>query len=141
MLFFFQAEDGIRDYKVTGVQTCALPISEERPQWYDDPGSELRGHPVAVEWDDAHRRVRLAIFRQYPLAAVVAIVDCQVDRLNLDLEHIAWLCTLHIHRARQDVPPGAAPIAGHLTDDFLERGVDAIVGYPGLRQPFGRIGQ
>src|SRR2546426_7874981 len=29
--FFFQAEDGIRDYKVTGVQTCALPISL-RPQ-------------------------------------------------------------------------------------------------------------
>src|SRR5215467_15448552 len=25
--FFFQAEDGIRDYKVTVVQTCALPIS------------------------------------------------------------------------------------------------------------------
>src|SRR2546426_11123896 len=24
--FFFQAEDGIRDYKVTGLQTCALPI-------------------------------------------------------------------------------------------------------------------
>src|ERR1039457_3613731 len=24
--FFVQAEDGIRDYKVTGVQTCALPI-------------------------------------------------------------------------------------------------------------------
>src|SRR2546426_6157590 len=27
-IFFFQAEDGIRDYKVTGVQTCALPISQ-----------------------------------------------------------------------------------------------------------------
>src|SRR5699024_11326356 len=27
-LFFFQAEDGIRDRNVTGVQTCALPISE-----------------------------------------------------------------------------------------------------------------
>src|SRR5256712_10313871 len=26
MLFFFQAEDGIRDLIVTGVQTCALPI-------------------------------------------------------------------------------------------------------------------
>ena len=25
-IFFFQAEDGIRDYDVTGVQTCALPI-------------------------------------------------------------------------------------------------------------------
>src|SRR5688500_20402837 len=29
--FFFQAEDGIRDYKVTGVQTCALPISGRCP--------------------------------------------------------------------------------------------------------------
>src|SRR5260370_10778346 len=27
MAFFFQAEDGIRDSSVTGVQTCALPIS------------------------------------------------------------------------------------------------------------------
>src|SRR3712207_7285311 len=28
-VFFFQAEDGIRDIGVTGVQTCALPISED----------------------------------------------------------------------------------------------------------------
>src|SRR5690606_40390071 len=26
LIFFFQAEDGIRDFHVTGVQTCALPI-------------------------------------------------------------------------------------------------------------------
>src|SRR5205807_6060898 len=36
--FFFQAEDGIRDYKVTGVQTCALPVSalhaaKSSPSW------------------------------------------------------------------------------------------------------------
>src|SRR5437762_13963902 len=30
MIFFFQAEDGIRDTSVTGVQTCALPISWPR---------------------------------------------------------------------------------------------------------------
>src|SRR5690606_40018466 len=30
-LFFFQAEDGIRDFHVTGVQTCALPISPTSP--------------------------------------------------------------------------------------------------------------
>src|SRR5260221_1993083 len=29
--FFFQAEDGIRDHCVTGVQTCALPISQDFP--------------------------------------------------------------------------------------------------------------
>src|SRR3712207_7177203 len=28
LFFFFQAEDGIRDIGVTGVQTCALPISD-----------------------------------------------------------------------------------------------------------------
>src|SRR5437762_4500297 len=28
--FFFQAEDGIRDTSVTGVQTCALPISDQQ---------------------------------------------------------------------------------------------------------------
>src|SRR5262249_57698952 len=34
-VFFFQAEDGIRDWSVTGVQTCALPIlrGRRRPDW------------------------------------------------------------------------------------------------------------
>src|SRR5258706_9520135 len=32
VFFFFQAEDGIRDWSVTGVQTCALPILAARPR-------------------------------------------------------------------------------------------------------------
>src|SRR2546430_10312544 len=32
IFFFFQAEDGIRDLTVTGVQTCALPISSPAAQ-------------------------------------------------------------------------------------------------------------
>src|SRR5699024_11633489 len=32
LIFFFQAEDGIRDRNVTGVQTCALPISNGIPR-------------------------------------------------------------------------------------------------------------
>src|SRR5436305_10668700 len=38
IFFFFQAEDGIRDADVTGVQTCALPIygsTTAGPMWYD----------------------------------------------------------------------------------------------------------
>src|SRR6266849_8996415 len=35
-IFFFQAEDGIRDPLVTGVQTCALPISLVSPTMYGD---------------------------------------------------------------------------------------------------------
>src|SRR5256885_4187965 len=34
--FFFQAEDGIRDYKVTGVQTCALPISRAQHAFVEE---------------------------------------------------------------------------------------------------------
>src|SRR2546426_1965095 len=43
--FFFQAEDGIRDYKVTGVQTCALPICGRKGAG----GHEIRRGPVEQE--------------------------------------------------------------------------------------------
>src|SRR2546422_6476676 len=36
--FFFQAEDGIRDVAVTGVQTCALPISRPSSRCTNAPG-------------------------------------------------------------------------------------------------------
>src|SRR5256886_16313351 len=39
-VFFFQAEDGIRDLTVTGVQTCALPISPNNPVFVN----RLDGH-------------------------------------------------------------------------------------------------
>src|SRR2546430_5080278 len=39
LFFFFQAEDGIRDLTVTGVQTCALPIS---PPSAPPPGTPTR---------------------------------------------------------------------------------------------------
>src|SRR5690625_7759742 len=55
MFFFFQAEDGIRDGHVTGVQTCALPISTAS-------GERLREHVVALWEREQHRlhRIRLA---------------------------------------------------------------------------------
>src|SRR5690606_40116636 len=49
--FFFQAEDGIRDFHVTGVQTCALPISTDR----------LRRHL----WLTVHRCLLLSFPRAY----------------------------------------------------------------------------
>src|SRR2546430_7342727 len=42
--FFFQAEDGIRDLTVTGVQTCALPISDARAQQYFLPVERQTDH-------------------------------------------------------------------------------------------------
>src|SRR5258707_15889173 len=47
--FFFQAEDGIRDIGVTGVQTCALPICsrESSPRTAACPASQIRSSPAA----------------------------------------------------------------------------------------------
>src|SRR2546426_6472509 len=55
--FFFQAEDGIRDYKVTGVQTCALPISAAPgcPGWAERAGAR-RETPRAAAGPAATRR-------------------------------------------------------------------------------------
>src|SRR5207249_5104241 len=41
IVFFFQAEDGIRDRNVTGVQTCALPILRQQRQRADEMTSRL----------------------------------------------------------------------------------------------------
>src|SRR5690625_2368783 len=52
LVFFFQAEDGIRDGHVTGVQTCALPISDV--EWARAAAEEVAGrwrqtHPSVAE--------------------------------------------------------------------------------------------
>src|SRR5262249_60068714 len=49
-VFFFQAEDGIRDWSVTGVQTCALPISADLETIVQK----------AIEKDAAHRYAHAA---------------------------------------------------------------------------------
>src|SRR5438105_9141886 len=52
--FFFQAEDGIRDPLVTGVQTCALPIYS--------PGAKAYVAPAAFSLDfTASRRIMVAV--------------------------------------------------------------------------------
>src|SRR5256885_12521676 len=60
LFFFFQAEDGIRDYKVTGVQTCALPIFAA----LDDGGATLLvadgGGGVSTDERDVLRAVSAA---------------------------------------------------------------------------------
>src|SRR5207244_9000261 len=75
----FQAEDGIRDDLVTGVQTCALPISDEEVAALIEEGAErarrrgapaaaaeLLDHAVRVSADDdrrVQRTLRAAIWK------------------------------------------------------------------------------
>ena len=47
--FFFQAEDGIRDYDVTGVQTCALPIYNPYVRYRHEDHIEILGTKSSCE--------------------------------------------------------------------------------------------
>src|SRR2546430_13677107 len=59
LLFFFQAEDGIRDLTVTGVQTCALPISAA--QFLIAVAPFLERNLVLVCLDHVHDRFPVSI--------------------------------------------------------------------------------
>src|SRR5690606_39617293 len=48
--FFFQSEDGIRYFHVTGVQTCALPISSWKQRQPDDVRVTLLAAPFGGFW-------------------------------------------------------------------------------------------
>src|SRR5207248_8225117 len=74
MRFFFQAEDGIRDRTVTGVQTCALPIYGALPArfahprgalWVGEQGSDRLAH-VSLE----RRQVAGGVLDQHARFAV-----------------------------------------------------------------------
>src|SRR2546429_9699908 len=54
--FFFQAEDGIRDVAVTGVQTCALPISSSRSLFRFSPATCLSGKGASDGFKSSRRQ-------------------------------------------------------------------------------------
>src|SRR5690625_8046315 len=80
--FFFQAEDGIRDGHVTGVQTCALPISipalmagtgpRPRHQCWDGHVGRTGGALLAGASGDRVRRAR-----RRPLGAEIGRASCR----------------------------------------------------------------
>src|SRR5436305_13155910 len=49
-IFFFQAEDGIRDADVTGVQTCALPILPLKPPVAPQLARSGKELPLGEQW-------------------------------------------------------------------------------------------
>src|SRR5690606_40438435 len=61
IFFFFQAEDGIRDFHVTGVQTCALPISAKGQQLDDHYFGSIPNRALAYMRDLEHECMLLGI--------------------------------------------------------------------------------
>src|SRR2546427_8028507 len=78
--FFFQAEDGIRDLTVTGVQTCALPISE------DVERVEEREHlEVRADREDVLPPEQGEVVRELPY-----VLDRKSTRLNSSHSQISY---------------------------------------------------
>src|SRR5690349_9908813 len=92
--FFFQAEDGIRDLYVTGVQTCALPILERQDfvanmndsYWLTNPAQPLTGFARIIGNENAERtlRTRLEIGRASCRERVKLMVGAVTLKTKLD---------------------------------------------------------
>src|SRR5205809_6042402 len=77
--FFFQAEDGIRDVAVTGVQTCALPICES---YRGDLGEALGGQYGALPADV------VLIQREDPVQPQVGLTAVAVPRARAQVDPV-----------------------------------------------------
>src|SRR5260370_10636542 len=109
-VFFFQAEDGIRDSSVTGVQTCALPISGQViAQNSRDP---MFPPKVLRSRKEEGRKIRIAEFETPDQEA--HWVPSEIERIHASgrrWSHFAVLYRMHSHRdalvrelARRKVP-------------------------------------
>src|SRR5712675_3496590 len=78
VFFFFQAEDGIRDVAVTGVQTCALPICEA--YFYFDPEVDPKACGAANDREAAYRRLSEEFVRVLTEANFVEITHDEIAR-------------------------------------------------------------
>src|SRR2546422_650877 len=110
--FFFQAEDGIRDVAVTGVQTCALPIFFNRdfhilgiPAWQ----GHLEAEPIAV-------LPRVAIGRPHRSLAARGLERLFEQTIDLEIKgvvsrecHSALLTSRYLNTCVNVLSPGVPP--------------------------------
>src|SRR5256885_12318674 len=93
LFFFFQAEDGIRVYKVTGVQTCALPISL--------PVSSVTARPPS--WPPG-RAATLQARRCWPPAAASTPTPKRSEEHTSELQSPCNLvCRLLLEKKKSDI--------------------------------------
>src|SRR5690606_40334830 len=81
LLFFCQAEDGIRDFHVTGVQTCALPIFTELLAELG-PVAERHPLPVQIAYHDACHLAHGQGIRSQPRELLRSIPELELREIN-----------------------------------------------------------
>src|SRR3712207_9425525 len=97
--FFFQAEDGIRDIGVTGVQTCALPICAP-PRTRAARSTRRTDDRVAARQRDASVN---GLDEQLRRAAVAALGRALVDRKSVGAGKRVALGGRRLYKTKQNV--------------------------------------
>src|SRR3989454_9257575 len=126
VFFFFQAEDGIRDYKVTGVQTCALPISSRaggRVRGARGDPDDVRGGGAAAG------RIMEDVMRRACIAATLAL-------LLGGCAPYAWVKPDVTAEVKAHDEATCRAEARNLTSQYAYGGFGAPFGYSTWRQPW-----
>src|SRR5438046_7864502 len=97
--FFFQAEDGIRGWSVTGVQTCALPILARHSYMNGAPPATLPGARIAHtdEWGRSQHSLSTATFQIRRASCTEGGKTHHDDWCRS--KHTLYTATIHIGRA------------------------------------------
>src|SRR5260370_35811579 len=117
MYFFFQAEDGIRDSSVTGVQTCALPISYaviDLTEYTED----LTGNERGRFYGGGGLRSSIPFTRLYP--------DVQSDLLNLNGINHKIVLSSNYYVTHSDTSVTRLPQLDPLNDDATDQSLRDI---------------
>src|SRR5438034_7085841 len=88
-LFFFQAEDGIRDHCVTGVQTCALPISDHDVDGALEP-AVLAGRQARLHRVGDPREHALLLVRGQGLDLLLVVARSEERRVGKECRSRWW---------------------------------------------------
>src|SRR5438093_9154974 len=105
MCFFFQAEDGIRDWSVTGVQTCALPITVQQR---DAPAGARRTKPP--DPDTAN-----------PFDALFGLEHIPAQTIGVEISHdaVSRTVTCELVPLLRNLPDGFRDGLGELPDEIV----------------------
>src|SRR5262245_15324214 len=94
--------------------------AEERAEGHNDSGKQLCRHSSLIELDDLGRRPAFTVFRNESTAAVVSVIDSEIDGENLHFDRVPRFGAFDINWTRQDVAAGSTLIAGNLADDCFQ---------------------
>src|SRR2546430_7530451 len=133
--FFFQAEDGIRDLTVTGVQTCALPISKQLPVM-THAFQEVEGKPHRLDPQGVHLGLAVDVEKKDGSRALVVPVIKHAEQMDFAAFHATYETLVDKARTNKLLPDDFAGATITLTNPGT---IGTVASVPRLMKGQGTI--